>query len=74
MTSTPQFDFGNSRDEPLSSDDLSVCSLVLDEIRDELKIEDELIVRRIGKTIIELWRQGVHEPARLKMLAKSTRE
>ena len=74
MTNTPKHDTGNSRDEPLSSYDLAVCNLVLDEIRDELKIADEAIIRRVGKTIIELWRQGVHDPARLKMLAKSTRE
>ncbi|WHO79676.1 hypothetical protein [Rhizobium leguminosarum] len=63
----------NRRDEPLTSDDLNVC----DSVRRDLSAEYDLPERdalRLAAIIIELYRQGVHDPEQLKLLSGATRE
>ena len=63
------------RDEPLSSEDLFLCNMVLEDISREFGIAaDKDTVARLASIIIELFRQGVRDPATLKMLAAATRE
>jgi hypothetical protein len=63
------------RDEPLTSEDLAVCNMVLDDISAEFSIvADKQSVARLASIIIELFRQGVRDPEQLKLLASATRE
>ncbi|SCW82961.1 hypothetical protein SAMN02927900_05414 [Rhizobium mongolense subsp. loessense] len=65
---------GNRRDEPLTSEDLTVCNNVLDELCAQMDITDDETVTHLASIIIELYRQGVHEPEQLKLLAGATRD
>ena len=63
------------RDEPLTSEDLALCNGVLEDISREFRIApDRETVTRLASIIIELFRQGVRDPAMLRMLAAATRE
>jgi hypothetical protein len=66
--------FGNHRDKPLTSEDLAVCNNVLDDLCARMDITDNETVARLASIIIELYRQGVHEPEQLKLLAGATRD
>ncbi|TDW32712.1 hypothetical protein EV128_10656 [Rhizobium azibense] len=66
--------FPNQRDKPLTSEDLSVCNHVLDDLCARMGITDNETVARLASIIIELYRQGVHEPEQLKLLAGATRD
>ncbi len=63
------------RDEPLTSEDLAVCNIVLDDISREFSMAAEREkVARLASIIIELFRQGVRDRATLKILAAATQE
>ena len=63
------------RDEPLTSEDLAVCNIVLDDISREFSMAAEREkVARLASIIIELFRQGVRGRATLKILAAATQE
>ncbi|MEX2694926.1 hypothetical protein [Rhizobium mongolense] len=66
--------FGNRRDEPLTPEDLTVCNNVLDDLCAQMDITDNGTVTHLASIIIELYRQGVHEPEQLKLLAGATRD
>lgn len=54
---------------PLYSSDLAVCQRVFDEIRSAAgiaKTSEE--AERIAAIVVELYKQGVHDPAHLKMM------
>jgi hypothetical protein len=65
----------NRRDEPLTSEDMTVCNHVLDELCRELGlVNDKIVVARLASIIIELYRQGVRDQDQLKLLAGATRK
>ncbi|PKA44717.1 hypothetical protein N2599_20785 (plasmid) [Rhizobium sullae] len=63
------------RDVPLTSEDLAICDMVLDELCAEFQLANGgSVVDHLASIIIELYRQGVREPEQLKLLAGATRE
>ncbi|TCU20275.1 hypothetical protein [Rhizobium sullae] len=63
------------RDVPLTSEDLAICDMVLDELCAEFQLaNDRSVVDHLASIIIELYRQGVREPEQLTLLAGATRE
>jgi len=63
----------NSRDQPLTSEDLAICNTVFDDLRGRHRIKDDKVgASRLAAIIIELYRQGVREPAQLALLAGAT--
>lgn len=64
----------SQRDAPLTSQDLRVCNDVLDHLMDTLGIaKDKDNVASLAAIIIELFRQGVHDPIQLELLAGASR-
>lgn len=62
------------RDVPLTSEDLNVCNVVLDRLVRKLDIAtDKENVASLAAIIIELFRQGVHDPEQLQLLAGAAR-
>lgn len=60
--------------EPLYSHDLAVCQKVFDEIQSSagfVKKSEE--ADRIATILMELYRQGVHDPDHLKMMVRAAR-
>ncbi|AVA24918.1 hypothetical protein [Rhizobium sp. NXC24] len=58
----------------LDDRDLAACQFVFDELLKEIgvaKASEE--AEHIGAVVIELYRQGVHDPAHLKVMVKSAR-
>jgi stress response protein SCP2 len=64
----------NERDQALNSDDLATCDLVLKAVKAEFSLSDGCDeVARSASIIIELYRQGVHDPEQLKALVFAAR-
>ncbi|WP_179213841.1 hypothetical protein [Rhizobium sullae] len=54
------------RDVPLTSEDLAICDMVLDELCAEFQLANgRSVVDHLASIIIELYRQGVREPEQL---------
>ena len=62
------------RDEPLTSEDLSVCHEVLKSITEKHAINDQEATVHLASIIIEIYRQGVHDPVQLALLAGASCE
>lgn len=63
-----------TRDVPLTSDDLAICNMILDDVSAQFGVvADRETVARLASIIIELFRQGVRDPNQLRMLAAETR-
>ncbi|MGW9949814.1 hypothetical protein J2W92_005165 [Rhizobium leguminosarum] len=61
------------RDEPLTSEDLNVCDGVLRDLKAVFDLSEKDF-ERLAAIIIELYRQGVHDPEQLKLLSGATVE
>ncbi|MBB5577672.1 MULTISPECIES: hypothetical protein [Rhizobium] len=58
----------------LDARDLAACQVVFDELLREIGMaKDCEEAERIGAIVIELYRQGVHDPAHLKLMVESAR-
>ena len=62
------------RDEPLTSEDLTVCDEVLQRITEEHAINDHNTTVHLASIIIEIYRQGVHDTEQLALLAGASCE
>ncbi|TCM80700.1 hypothetical protein [Rhizobium sp. BK068] len=62
------------RDEPLTSEDLTVCDEVLQRITEKHAINDHNTTVHLASIIIEIYRQGVDDTEQLALLAGASCE
>lgn len=64
----------SERDQALTSEDLAVCQQVLEAVKAEFQLlDDDEETSRTAAITIELYRQGVHDVDRLKVLVFAAR-
>lgn len=60
--------------QPLHSKDLAVCQKVFDEIQSSAGfVKNSEEADRVATILVELYRQGVHEPDHLKTMVRAAR-